>query len=64
MADAPQGFSGGNTLKNSGTEVYKDLFIGETENKGLGRQKATISDPAGSTQKKVYYFDHSFPGQP
>ena len=51
-------------MTNSGTEVYKDLFIGETENKGLGRQKATISDPAGSTQKKVYYFDHSFPGQP
>ena len=64
MADAPDGFSGGTTLFNSGTEVYKCLFIGETDNKGLGRLRIIQSTATKKPQKKVFYFDQSFAGLP
>ncbi|KAK7098321.1 cell surface hyaluronidase CEMIP2-like isoform X2 [Littorina saxatilis] len=63
IADSPEGFSGGTTLFNSGTEVYKSIFIGETENKGMG-VKRSVAPPKKQSHKVLYYFDQSFPGQP
>ncbi|XP_076450324.1 cell surface hyaluronidase CEMIP2-like [Babylonia areolata] len=34
MADSKESFTGGTTLFDSGTEVYKSIFVGETDNVG------------------------------
>ena len=71
MADSPQGFSGGTTLFNSGTEVYRCLLVGQTDNKGMGQQRRVVSLPADPDAKKakkavkaVHQFDRSLPGLP
>ena len=64
LADSPDGFSGGTTLFDSGTELYKSIFIGETDNKGLGRKRLIQSTASKSHKKKSFYFDRSFAGHP
>ena len=63
LADAAEGLAGGTTLVNTGAQAYKTLFVGETENKGLGKKALIATDAAGG-EKKMFYFDRSFPGIP
>ena len=64
LADSPEGFGGGTTLTSSGTEMYKCIFIGETGNKGTGRNKLVYLHSTDTEQKVSMYFDQSFSGQP
>ncbi|KAK7484790.1 hypothetical protein BaRGS_00023964, partial [Batillaria attramentaria] len=61
MADAPEGFGGGTTGTETGTEVSDSIFIGKTDNTGAPQTRSV------QTETKTYtgvYFDHSFVGQP
>jgi hypothetical protein len=61
MADAPESISGGTTLFDTGVEIHKSLFIGETENKGKGGNKGT---DLVSGERIIQFYPQSFPEIP
>ena len=61
MADSPQGLSGGTTKTESGVQMYKTLFVGETDNIGSENKKNFVSNMYGKISQ---YVGRSFPGIP
>ncbi|KAK7481482.1 hypothetical protein BaRGS_00027244, partial [Batillaria attramentaria] len=61
LADAPEGFTGGNTGTDTGTEIVNSVFIGQSDNLGLPRLYNYDVDKRTTLS---HQFNQSFAGLP
>lgn len=61
MADSPEGFAGGTTGTDTGTEVTFSVFVGQTDNLGLPR---LFNHKVDRGVELSHQFNQSFAGLP